>query len=320
LLRARPAPLGDPDATAACFAALAPVELPFPGGGHTLARWQALAAVGHFDLGVAKLYESHTDAVAILAELDTDSPPPTGRWAVWAAESPGSPVRFEGGRLGGEKAWCSGGSGDTVTHALVTCTGSAEERLLAAVEMPTDRRTAGAWASAGMAGAGTVRVCLDGVPARVVGEPDSYLSRPGFWQGGAGVAACWFGAATALAQPLRAHVQTRRPDPLSAARLGEVDVTLTSTAALIRAAAEWIDAHPRDDAQVLAARVRSATERCCRQVLDVVARVLGPGPLATDRELTTRMADLGLFIRQHHADRDLADLGRLVAADPGWAL
>jgi hypothetical protein len=42
-------------------------KLPMPGDGHTLERWRTLAAVAACDLGLAKLYEGHTDALAILA-------------------------------------------------------------------------------------------------------------------------------------------------------------------------------------------------------------------------------------------------------------
>jgi len=41
-------------------------RLPLPGHGATLARWRALAAVGAHDLSLAKLFEGHTDALAIL--------------------------------------------------------------------------------------------------------------------------------------------------------------------------------------------------------------------------------------------------------------
>lgn len=43
-----------------------------PGGGATLARGQVLAAVDADDLALAKLYEGHTDALAILAEAGID--------------------------------------------------------------------------------------------------------------------------------------------------------------------------------------------------------------------------------------------------------
>src|SRR5256885_6384264 len=47
-------------------------RLPLPGRGHTLQRWRALAEVAAHSLGLAKLYEGHTDALAILSELQAD--------------------------------------------------------------------------------------------------------------------------------------------------------------------------------------------------------------------------------------------------------
>jgi hypothetical protein len=48
-------------------------------------------------------------------------------------------------------------------------------------------------------------------------------------------------------------------------------------------------------------------------VLTTVGHALGPGPLAHDETHAARVADLTLYVRQHHAERDLAALGRLVA-------
>ncbi|MDQ3204441.1 MAG: acyl-CoA dehydrogenase, partial [Pseudomonadota bacterium] len=44
-------------------------QLPLPGDGQTLARFQRLAEVGGHDLGLCKLYEGHTDALAIIQQL-----------------------------------------------------------------------------------------------------------------------------------------------------------------------------------------------------------------------------------------------------------
>ena len=52
-------------------------RLPRPASGQTLARWQRLAQVGAHDLSLVKLFEGHTDALAILAELGA-SPAPAG--------------------------------------------------------------------------------------------------------------------------------------------------------------------------------------------------------------------------------------------------
>ena len=63
--------------------------LPLPGGGLTSDRWTALRGAGRGDLVAGKILESHTDAVAILAEA--------GRrvdhgvvYGVWASGSGGT--------------------------------------------------------------------------------------------------------------------------------------------------------------------------------------------------------------------------------------
>jgi hypothetical protein len=54
--------------------------------------------------------------------------------------------------------------------------------------------------------------------------------------------------------------------------------------------------------------VADAVERTLTQV----GHALGPAPLAFDEEHARRVADLQLYVRQHHAERDLAALGRAV--------
>lgn len=44
-------------------------------------------------------------------------------------------------------------------------------------------------------------------------------------------------------------------------------------------------------------------------VLTTVDHALGPGPLVADEEHAARVADLHLYLRQWHAERDLAALG-----------
>ena len=42
-------------------------------------------------------------------------------------------------------------------------------------------------------------------------------------------------------------------------------------------------------------------------------RALGAGPLGHDEAHSRAVADLTVYLRQHHAERDLARLGELVA-------
>ncbi|HEY5336229.1 MAG TPA: acyl-CoA dehydrogenase, partial [Mycobacteriales bacterium] len=187
---------------------------PLPGGGHTRTRWSALARLAGRDLVLARLVEAHADAVAILAELGGAAVGPDDRFGVWAAEVPGSVVTAdETGlqvHLSGNKDWCSGAT--LLTHALVTVR-RGDERLLCAVRLDHEGVCAGAdtWAAAGMRRADTRTVRFTSVPATVVGAPGSYLDRAGFWPGGMGVAACWYGGSATLAEPLRRRV-SRHPD------------------------------------------------------------------------------------------------------------
>ena len=99
-------------------------QLPLPGAGKTLQRWRALAAVAQHDLSLAKLYEGHTDALAIIAEIDDFQQVNwQGAWGVWASESPGGHTVLRSTTDGdvlvdGIKLWCSGAL--TASQALLT--------------------------------------------------------------------------------------------------------------------------------------------------------------------------------------------------------
>jgi hypothetical protein len=43
-----------------------------------------------------------------------------------------------------------------------------------------------------------------------------------------------------------------------------------------------------------------------------------PGPLAFEAEHATRVSDLRVYVRQHHAERDTAALGKAAATDQPW--
>lgn len=314
-------------------------RLPPPGRGATLERWQALGAVAAQDLSLLKLYEGHTDALAILDEIGGRDAPVDELWGqlwgVWCAEMPGARVELRTGedgrpRLSGRKAWCSGAAG--LTHALVSCWNEDGEACLAAVALEQEgiQITPDGWQAVGMAGSASVDVVFDGAVARQIGAPGAYLSRPGFWHGGAGIAACWFGAAAAVAQRLHAALHGRavdgdRNDPHRLAQLGQADVALTAAAALLRESAAAIDRHPERDALALALRARLAVEAAATRVLAVATRALGAGPLCRDARFARLAADLPVFLRQSHAERDLAALGLHLTSianikDTAWTL
>jgi len=299
------------------------LDLPFPGSGRTWERWTALADLAGEDLSLARLSEGHVDALAILAELGAGAPPAGSRWGVWAAQPPGpglSASQAAGGwRLDGIKRYCSGAH--ACTHALVTAAAPDGNRLFA---VATDglAPVAGTWPATGMAASDTLDVEFTDVPGEPAGGPGDYTGRPGFAHGGAGVAACWYGGARGVGQTLLTAAAKRDVGPHALAHLGAVDVALhTARAALARAAAE-IDADPADREHGgwrRALRVRALVEATATEVMARVGRALGAGPLCHDEAHGRRVADLTVYLRQHHAEGDLAELGALAAeAGASW--
>ncbi|WP_322034128.1 acyl-CoA dehydrogenase [Paraburkholderia sp. J76] len=323
MLASEPLPL---DATtlagaAGRLAAAFPV-LPMPGAGNTLARWQFLAAVAARDLALVKIYEAHADARAILAELapatrfETTAADRPSIWAVWAARSPANELSFasrDGAhvKLAGTKAWCSGAR--FVTHALVTCvdTNGGDWLAALALDQPGVTVSERGWEAVGMEATQSVEVDFADAHATLVGELGAYVRRPGFWHGGAGIAACWYGAAAALAGRLRDAAQ-RRDNPWLRAHLGAADVALIAARACLRECAAAIDAAPRADATRIALRARGAVESAVESTLRACARGMGAAPLCRDRWFARMSADLPVFVRQSHAEADLAALASAV--------
>ena len=301
-------------------------RLPLPGSGQTLARWRTLAAVGGQDLTLAKFFEGHTDALAILAELGAPSFPADGIWATWAAEPPDARVTVAGSAghlvsLQGTKAWCSGAS--VATHAVLTGWDTQGRQQLFAVELdqPSITHHTDAWQAVGMASTNSAYLHFNGTLAHPLGEPGDYVGRPGFWHGGAGVAACWLGAAQWLGNYLREHMK-KCGDPHRQAHLGEVYVALEGAAATMRALAKQIDANPAHSWRVAVMHARLQVEAACDTVIRHVGRGLGATPFCTDCHFARLMADLPVFMRQSHAERDLASLGDAVSEEgaPTWVL
>jgi len=305
--------------------------LPLPGSGETLRRWRIFAAIAEQDLTCAKLFESHADALAILNELgqcrlvDADQ-----LWAVWCAEPPTHRVAVSSMpssngtvRIDGTKAWCSGAA--LVSHALIGCWDDAGRQHLAAVDMdqPGVQITSKGWNAVGMGSTGSVDVAFKQAVGTLVDTADRYVNRPGFLHGAAGVAACWYGAATAIAAYV-VDAARRRPDDAHAmAHLGALDVALAQASGLLSAAAQEIDSKLDDACSLAVRRARLAVESAVETVLLRAPRALGAGPLCKNYHLARLMADLPVFLRQSHAERDQAVHGRALAEWEGsrlWAL
>lgn len=306
-------------------------KLPLPSQGATLQRWQALAMVAGHSLSLAKLYEGHTDALAILAELDNTSEPDGASWGVWAAEAANTRVTITPSsngavQLDGTKCWCSGAR--TLSHGLLTAwyaDGRGPQMVSVAMHQPGVSVSCDAWHAVGMAASASVDVTFSQAQAQLVGQPRDYITRPGFWQGGAGIAACWYGGARFLGEALHEILRDLTPQARGAFRLaalGKIDLALHSTQVVLKDAAQWIDNNPLVDARTTALRARLAAEGCAKLVLDEAGRALGAAAFCRHARFARIAADLPVFVRQSHADRDytvLAETSLLRGGTP-WPL
>lgn len=284
--------------------------LPYPGEGATAQRWAALAAVAEQDLTAARILEAHSDALAILHEADL--PEPDGTWGVFAAEVPGTGLVADHAdqiTLSGVKPWCS--LAGCLDSALVTAYYNGDRGLYAmslkhpSVTVDPPER----WVARGLRNVTSAAIHLDRTPAEAVGGLGWYLRRPGFAWGGMGVAACWYGGARGLYRTLRA--QATGASDIMALHVGVVDVALHAAGATLSTAARAIDAGDATGraGATLAIRVRSVVADAAERVMQQIGHALGPTPLAFDERHARRVADLELYVRQHHAERDLASLG-----------
>lgn len=285
-------------------------SVPLPGQGRTGERWALLRAVAAVDLTAARVFEPHLDALAILAEAGADVP--AGSWGVWAAEA--ADARLEaradgsGWALTGVKPWCS--LAGRLDAALVTATAPDGRRLFRVrLDQPGVHVQPAGWVAHGLPAVESGPVAFDGARAEPVGAPGWYLDRPGFAWGGVGVAACWLGGADGLCAALKA---LRPADPIRRANLGAVDAALHAASTVLTDSARIIDSGDCAEPALLAARVRAVVAWAVETTLTQVGHALGPRPLAFDRSYGQRVADLQLYVRQHHAERDLAALGGLV--------
>lgn len=301
-------------------------SVPRPGSGQTLRLFETLASLAAADLTAARVAEAHLDALGILDQADIDpawliadgSTEPT--WGVFAAEGAGTRLdaRPDGAtgderwRLDGTKPWCS--LAGALSHALVTAHTSPSTRRLFVVDLTDPGITAhtDVWVGRGLPAVPSGPVEFRGVPARPVGDDGWYLRRPGFAWGGIGVAACWWGGAVGLARRVWESVLEREPDQIALAHLGALDLTLNAAGISLAAAAAAIDAGDAvgEQGALLAARVRGQVARTVDDVITRTGHALGPAPLAFDARHAARVSDLQLYVRQHHAERDDAALGR----------
>lgn len=328
-LAARSTAMADDVEQALLLAAELGLSTPDPAGGGTLHRWEVLATLGAADLTVARVVEPQLDALAILNEaelagikvdLSAIGADAASTWGVFAAEGPGvrltARLEASGWVLDGVKPWCS--LAGRLSHALVTAH-TPQGRGLFALSLRDNGITVdpGAWVARGLTNVPSGPITMRQAAAVPVGQEQWYLQRPGFAWGGIGVAAVWLGGAVGVARALFAAARSKPEEPLRVLQLGAVDTALSAAITVLTGSAAVIDRGglTSAEASLLAARVRAVVAEAVDQTLTRVGHTLGPAPLALDAEHARRVADLQLYVRQHHAERDLLSLGSMLVGN-----
>ncbi|WP_420452167.1 hypothetical protein [Ilumatobacter sp.] len=294
------------------------LDLPMPADGEGAERLLRLCDIARNQpVGVARLAEAHTDAVAILTEAGRTAPPDVA-YGVWASEQPGEAVVLDRATwtVSGRKPFGTGVG--IVDRALITVVDSDGTRLLLDVDVTPSSTVVGetvGWATSALSDTATAAIVLDEHPVGpddVVGGPDWYLTRPGFWHGACGPAACWAGSAIALADTASRLVDD---DPHRRAQHGALVAARWSLLALlVGAGSQMDDAHDdAAEAEFVARSLRQVVERTCTDVLDRFGRAFGPRPFTSDVDTAQRAHDLHLYLRQHHGERELGSLSTLVS-------
>lgn len=306
------------------------LDLSAPATGATPERLRRLFEIARRDVAVARLGEAHTDALAILHEAGRH-PDLGARYGVWAADDPTARLELIGSsatgplRVHGTKPFCTGLG--LVDRALVTVrTGDGvilldlDVRQSGSVTFDT-----GAWVATAFGETNTGTTTFDAhrvEPSQIVGEVGWYLDRPGFWHGACGPAACWAGGAAGLVDWVEATSRTAGSNPHRDAHLGALVSLRWRMTAVLDVAGREIDRCRTEQpgAMIRALMLRHDIERAATEVIDRTGRAAGPRPFAFDAEISRRIAEVQLYIRQCHAERDLEALGRVIREQPNDAV
>ncbi len=275
----------------------------------------ALSDVGRVDLCLARLVEGHADALRIIAEAAAT--PGEGLYGVWASRSAGTGLRVRpstgGWTLDGELRFASGIG--LIDRCLVSASLDAEHHLL--FDVGLDAHADGidadesSWSTTAMDASRslTVRVTTPVRRADQVGGTDFYLSRPGFAVGGLGVAAVWAGGARQVADAVADGLRRFTPTPHQQRRLGLMAQAVWTADLAVSSTARALPRLPADTIAREVARARTAVVLGCDTVLEQAPLVVGPGGLSTNIRLVRALADLAMYVRQHHLDAETTKSG-----------
>jgi hypothetical protein len=278
------------------------------GGWHDVAP--ALSAVARLDLCLARLVEGHADACRILNQAGSSGR--DGVYGVWASRSVGTGLKASetgaGWSLSGQLRFASGI--DLIDRVLVPGWVDSAHHLLFDVAVAAFKPDRTSWGTAAMDASRSFTCWCDDLDAGTpIGETDFYLSRPGFAIGGIGPAAVWLGGAQQVAELVTEGLSRFAASPHQARRLGVVEHAVWRAGAALDHVIGVLDVGDREGGGRAVSHGRTAVVAACDTALREAPLIVGPGGLSTNARLARVIADLGIYIRQHHVDSSMQAYG-----------
>lgn len=145
---------------------------------------------------------------------------------------------------------------------------------------------------------------IDASPSQVASHDGAHDASP------AGAAMTTPAAATTSAS-----TTTIRATPDTAARNGGTTLTQARTTTPADEVFPGPSPDDCDNLELTASRVRNAAAHAAECALQQAGWALGPAPLTFDEEHARRAADLTVYVRQHHGERDIARTGALLLSE-----
>lgn len=270
----------------------------------------ALEEVARVDLCLARLVEGHADGLRILDQAGRD--PHDGVYGVWASRSAGTGVKAtlhdDNWLVHGELRFASGV--DLIDRALLPVWPDVDHHVLLDIDVDQVEADRDSWHTTAMDASRsfTVQVETTVEAAAEVGPVDFYLGRPGFVVGGLGPAAVWLGGAQQILDVVTTNLGSFQTTPHQLRRVGVMEQAIWQARTALEVATEAAEGAVSPSAKQVAC-ARTAVVLACDQVLEQAPLVVGPAGISTSPRLARALADLAVYIRQHHLDVELTRLG-----------
>jgi len=286
---------------------------------------QVLLRLGGAHLSLARLYEGHVNAFALLWNHGSTAQRirlakyvrAGGLSGVWNAPSPDGPLRLEadndGFQLRGSKIYASGAG--SIVRPLLTATNDDGQLLMVWCDVSKARVDLSRWQVQGMKATATGTIFLDGMVVsrdELFGGDQAYHRQPVFSGGAWRFIAAQLGAAGAMVDLMKAALvgAKRSDDPHQRARLADATMAL-ETGRLWTTAAAALAEDPSADAGEIVSYVgmaRLVVEQACLSIITLAQRSVGLQALHEASPLERMARDLATYLRQPVPDaiRDAA--------------